>query len=222
MGCKTCGEPVAIPFLSLYRRCYAGLEASGNKSLKVTWLMAVAVAESAGTAFGMKQSDSIQANGVRLATMTGLDKDHFLYLVQIKEAINKGLVPKFRFESSWYDCLKRDTGYSHYSEYQQAAFACSWGLGQKSGYYLTRLSPSADKWPLLRHFMLDETMQIWQIAADLSEIEQQDPGKAGLRFTRYNAGPAAKEINSYGLRVASLAADLEKQLTQKGFKVCLE
>ena len=45
MGCKTCGEPVAIPFLSLYRRCYAGLEASGNKSLKVTWLMAVAVAD---------------------------------------------------------------------------------------------------------------------------------------------------------------------------------
>jgi hypothetical protein len=221
MGCNNCGEKPALWWLSLYRRCFDALRATDNKVVQASWMMAVCMKETGGSGVWIGENGLYKANFFDMAKHTGLNQNDFRQYISIKNNPLRGSVPKFRFEPNWYSLVNKIKEYDSTNKLDKVLLSCSWGIAQKGGLWFVEHMEPIDRVFALKRFICPEGSQLQELVQDLMEIEDHDPGKAGLRFTRYNAGLHVNRINTYGEQVAALANELSHHIKEGGHPECL-
>jgi hypothetical protein len=221
MPCTGCNEKDVMPWMSLYRRCWAALEASQNKRVDVSWMMAICIMESGGSGITIRSNAVLRENGEVVRHLTNVDPGLFFQYISIKEATNRGFIPKFRMEGAWFHSAIQSATFVRLPIMDQIIMTSSWGIAQQGAPFMWNSANLLDRVAHVKEFMLSEPMQLQTLSDKLRDIEFHEPNKGALRFTRYNAGMSAQTISKYGLAAANIADGFSKNITQKGLKTCL-
>jgi hypothetical protein len=222
MSCVPCGKSDNMPWLSLYRRCYAALEASGIKDVKVYWLMAICIMESGGNGYWMPGNSDLQKNLAAMYDITKIPVDRFRGMIMVKTANNRGYVPKFRTEPTWWHQLSNNKDFQSLDAYTLAVIASSWGIAQKGGLYLNQGIPALLQYQKLAEFMYNEPEQLRVLVDDVHHLIGLDPDAVPLMYTRYNGGASQNKVSKYGVAAASIGNGFLGNLAQRGLKLCLD
>lgn len=190
--------------------------------VRVAWMMAICICESGGNGYAPRGSQVIVDAMKRLTSLTGIGQSDFLLWVMQREGLVKSAVPKFRFEPTWYEQLKQKSEFDALEPAQKATLACSWGIAQQAGLYLSPDDHPLDQLTYCKHFMYSEEMQLARLVHNLGQIEAYQPDAGALRFTRYNAGLHTHRINDYGSRAANIAYGFERAIETGGLRGCLD
>lgn len=218
--CKSCGND--MPWLSLYRRCFNALRAQGSKIVRVPWMMAVCVLESNGDGFFGTKSSELTSALTALKELTHVSiVDWSAYVVPAKP-LPRFVVPKFRVEPEWWHLINCKRDMNVLTIHEKALLACSWGIAQQSGFYLNSGLTPHEQVGKIREFMWSEPAQLYRLVQELEILEKHFPSHGAMRFTRYNAGISAEEVNSYGTKALNISNGFEAALVKGGYVACLD
>lgn len=169
---------------------------------------AVCIKESMGNPFFCPCDTLFKVNLNALALGSTVNGAAFTDFIRIKSGGNKGSIPKFRFEASWFKLVEYDAALRHLSRMQKALYSCSIGVGQKSILYLMEGHKAPYDASYLDQFLCDPDMQVRQVMADLAQCLRSAGGKRALAFTKYNAGCGCHHVTPYGEQVEAVADNL--------------
>ena len=186
------------PHLGLHKRVVAALSDVPSSVVRVENVMAVILKESYGNANFCKCDSLYRQNLHSLHRNTGIDENLFLERIKIRQGQFKGSIPKFRFETNWWQSYAGYFRRHGWDEVTSAKFCCSYGIGQKSGYFLTARLPWSEREAYLDWFNANEKAQIVQLFHDLQTALNKSKGDWQLAYTRYNSGLGARHVSDYG------------------------
>ena len=197
-----CGKTLGMTEL---RRDLKLLRESGkNNHVPEELIAAVVLRESGGNRW-FSVRDALYRQNLKAATaILTTTPERLLSYITPKEGPSKGLIPKFRAESSWLSSAVTHAGWTKEPVLWRCRLAMSFGYGQKSMLYYLSQKP-VDQWnKLFFEFTTNPQVQLKQVADDLEGLIKRANGHVRLALTRYNTGPGAKTVSEYGERVFAL------------------
>jgi hypothetical protein len=212
-NCKNCGTQDEFPMLITL--CRKEVVLDDRPVCDIYDVAAICIMESAGKPFWSDGDMLLKANVLSLQTTAKVTAKEFIEYVRVKEGPNKGQIPKFRFEASWFRLVQTDNRFASFSPVQKALWSCSIGIGQQSIYYLMHNNEKTAEDPYLLLFMRDPGMQVRHVFAYISSATRHADGEKALAFTRYNSGLSAKHVSGYGARCFAIADHLRKSYATK-------
>ena len=219
-NCKTC--PKTVPYTWLYNRTFAALEKHGNKSLSVAAPMAIMVKEAQASPTFQRYDSLFKANLQLLFEETGMGETLLADTLGLGKPVSAPPIPKFRYESSWRESARSVCQKGSFTANQETLAACSWGLGQKGGWIYLVDSHKPIEWETLRAFIFDVDAQVLQVVQDIDMLLRDSHNDIALAGTRYNAGPGAHLVTSYGKALSGIYNGVTRMLHEGGYKLCLD
>jgi hypothetical protein len=168
---------------------------------------AVCFKESAGNGFFSPMDVLYRVNLLAVSAGAHVLPNQFEYFIQVHDGPNKGRIPKFRFERSWYEQIQISSLYKHLTKLDQALWACSIGIAQKSILYLMASGRTSQSESVVQNFCSDEAVQIRQCYADLEALAVRAHGNKALAFSQYNAGASSMRVTDYGAQVLKFSGE---------------
>jgi hypothetical protein len=142
-----------------------------------------------------------KANMAALNHATGISQSDWLRAIQVKTGPNRGAIPKFRFEPSYWQWAQVTAPRAKMFGASAAMLACSWGVGQKMARWYLANEPEHAWFAQLELFNSDVRLQVDAVAKDMEYLLRISAGYRPLAFSRYNAGPTHKTVTEYGKQV---------------------
>jgi hypothetical protein len=219
MGCLSCGSS-KLPYVSLFFLMRRALADARLENVPYARIMAIMVKESSGVGYWQYPASGLSLALNRMSNITGVDENVFARAIQLPLAGTDVRYAKFRFEQSWWDESLRDPTMKNATNLERALICSSWGLGQKSAYYLTAGKDVGDRMIETKGFWMNSTYQILQIVRDLGRLGGVNMDDFAVLATRYNGPENAKEPSLYGTLANDFRVEYEKELTAGGFPLC--
>lgn len=198
------------PYRSLYDQCNHALASVPGSGLTPYNLMAISIQESMGNPFFCACDMLFQTNIKKVTEWTDIPKAEFLEAVTVQGGINRRKIAKFRMEPIWLALWFNKLQNEGLSRINSAVLCCSFGMTQKSAYYLTEKMDLSERVAYLRVFMGSPDMQLKALIHDLFYLVKESEHNMPLAYTRYNAGPSAAHVSDYGRKVDALSAQMMK------------
>lgn len=172
-------------------------------------LAAFCIRMSMGESFFCACDSLYRKNLLDISTSTGVDQRKFLAEITVAIGLNKGAIPKFRFDSNVYRIIQQDETYSNEPLERKALAACNVGIGQLSLYaVLKEIAPGFSD-DYAKTFLRDEPMQLREIMRELKRIYKRSNGQKSLAFTRMHCDSNAVHASERGQKTLDLANHLE-------------
>lgn len=212
-------KPVRLPFVGLVDLIRKVVVFDDRFPFDVYDLTAVCVRETYNSPLWCACNSLDKSNLQAVCVGANVRADDFLAMIRIREGKWRQQIPRFRFEANWLSIVQAAAWYGSLGQVDKAVFSCSFGIAQKSAYYLTRDLRPESRWLYLQRFMGDLDMQLRQLYKDLCAAYRIGEPCKLWAFSRYNGGPGADRSTPYGLKVADLAQEIrEKYATIDGGK----
>jgi hypothetical protein len=172
------------------------LTAKSRQHVTLADILAVCERESHCVPVFTERDNLYRVNLKAASQITGLAEVDLVKALIIPVGVYKNYVAKFRCEPGYWKWAKEVKG--SFTQPERFLLSCSIGVGQKMTRWLVTGTPKQQWIPGIKHFMGSVATQLLYVAGDLDRLIDISSGDRKLAYTRYNAGPGAKQHTEYG------------------------
>lgn len=214
MTCVPCQKQ--FPFQTTLNQILNAIDETKISDVAPSECLAVLVKETGCSANFNTRDELLLANLKALSEGTGLDPAIFLSAYQHIDDEQRKVVPKFRFEPSWWKVVHKEKADTSLKTVELVAFACSWGIAQRGGIHFYMNHIDRMDFEDLHEFMLDKDLQLQHLVMDLHEIKKRKVVNFAEVASKYNAGMNHEGVTLYGANVATLEFALRARMKKEG------
>lgn len=220
-GCRTCGGK-SITGLGTYLTVRKAFELKKIYGYPISKVCAVIFQMTHGQGFMGWAHPSFNERCEAVTNLTGVDRLDFLRELQMGQRTADASYCRFRILPQFWSRVCQDGRFKDMELPRKAVLACGLGIAEYPAYVFVEGFFESAAYRMIQRFMRDTPGQIWELACWMRNYEAEYEATFSMVASAYIDFAKKNIITESGERAARYMQELELQLQEKGFPLCLQ